>query len=375
MITKRIKHISHNDLDGYAATVLTELIVEAYPKDMFSLEVVNTLPNKILAEVRKTIDNIDNYDIIIITDLAIKQQLVDYIEESGHKDKFRIFDHHQTTVDSSLYDWIELKVELPDKKGRMRQTCGTELYYNFIRQDRIFDIHALNLKSDQAISHFVEVVRAYDTYEFYYKKEEGGFNLVYDDAPRLNTLFHAINHDEFKDYVNNYIHENETDFMQLTVSTPKYPWVSKIIQLDDERNKRYVESALKKLKIVHLKKDIVKDGKINEIDYHVGLVFAEKNGPMIGKAACKANPNIDFCAVVTNNQVSFYADNDDVDVSILAQLLGGGGHKQASGFTIDYVDSNWLNWMHFSDMINIAGHILPTYNTNEIKYTEGITSK
>lgn len=361
MATTRIKHISHNDLDGYSATVLTELIVDKYPKGMFSLEVVNILPNKLIEEVNETLMNINNFDLIIITDLAVKQELVDIIENSGHKEKFRVFDHHETDVNCENYKWLTVKIEKPDKKGNMKKTCGTELYYDFIRQDTVFDIHILQLKTDQAISHFVEVVRSYDTYDFYNNLTSGEkFDLVAEDAPRLNTLFHAIDHSEFKLYIDRYIHEDKIDFMQLTVSTERYPWINKVIELEDRKNKRYVESAMKKLNVITLDKSIFKNEKVHELHYIVGLVFAEKNGPMIGKAACKNYPEIDFCAVLTNNQVSLYTSKSEVDVSSIARLLGGGGHKRVAGFTISYSDSNWLNKNHFNAMVNIAGNISPT---------------
>lgn len=380
-VFKRILHISHNDTDGYGCTTLTELIVNYYPAGMFSLNMMNIIPKNLYSSIKQALNEIENYDLIIITDLAVNQHVVDLIANSGYAEKFVVLDHHDAReIDVSKYPFLHLHkyqienerdvlTELEYKEGYylkadgseelsdklIPKTCGTELYYNFICNDNVFDLNVLSLPNNIAISHYVEVIRMYDTFSF--DSDDSYISIARDDAPRFNTLFYALPHDDFRQYVDDYIHGHDIDWMQLTTSSKKYPWASKVIELENFRNEKYIKAALKKMQIVDLNKSIYKNGDIHNLNYRIGVIFAEKNGPMIGKAARDNNIDIDICAVVANAQVSFYQVKAGVDVSIPAKLLGGGGHNGASGFTISYTDANALNIEHFKHMIDIAGNI------------------
>lgn len=379
-ITTRIKHISHTDLDGVCCSTLSELIVNSYPQGMFSLELVNINPKLLYGAIKQTLNEIGNYDLIIITDLAISPIIADLIQNSGYSEKFRVMDHHESDCDVSKYPWLninkykvnrnELTPEeyksgefihpknIEDTNAMIPMTCGTELYYKFIKNDRIFDIKMLNLPDTNAIEHLVETVASYDTFTFdIHSGEDNYLSLVDEDAPRLNTLYHAIPHEEFRQYIDDYIHSREIEWMQLTVSSHKYPWVSKIVELEERSNQKYVEAALKKLQITKMHREFFKGGSIHSFDYTIGLVFAEKDGPLIGKAVRDQNIPCDICAVVANNQISFYRVNPDIDVSIIARLLNGGGHKGASGFTISYESANAISLAHFNKMVDEAANI------------------
>jgi hypothetical protein len=211
-------------------------------------------------------------------------------------------------------------------------------------------------------------------------------------APRLNILFHSLEKEEFKKYIKNYI-TNDTfgkkkiqvgavgeytegpngklisrmpdinsdkveelsdeekakkvlyfykdndineNYLMLTLSTEEYPWINKVVEIEERKNKKYIEAALKKINIISLNKNIFKNGRLYPVNYTIGLIFAEKNASDIAEAANKAYPEIDLCAVVTNNQVGLYTIRNDINVGTLAMLLGGGGHKKAAGFTINY---------------------------------------
>ena len=120
-----------------------------------------------------------------------------------------------------------------------------------------------------------------------------------------------------------------------------------------------METALRRLIKTPFSCSVYRDTKIHHLDYNIGVVFAEKNGPIIGNTACENNPDIDFCAVVSNNQVSIYTNRKELNVSQIAKLFGGGGHSDAAGLTIPYINANVYNLAHFFSIIECAGRMTP----------------
>lgn len=357
----RMKHISHLDLDGYGSTILSEILMMFYPDGAMTLETANILPNKLTAEMEKTFENIDNYDLIVITDLAVNQTLVDMIKSNPNGNKVRVFDHHLCEIKDLPSNFIVTE-QSPIHKDKL--TCATELYYNFIRTDKVYTlIHDKSVR--KAIGYFVECVRVYDTFEFWSTRNDSinEIDMTYFDAPRLNTLFHIMDRDEFKEYIRKYIYSPSWEC--LTTSNTDYPWITKVLELEQNKNVKYVESAIRRMVRTPFKYNIYKDKHIHELDYNIGVIFAEKSSPVIANTALERNPDLDFCAVVSNNQVSIYANKNEINVSTIAKIFGGGGHKEAAGFTIPYVNAAVFNMQHFEKIIMCAGNLISSQNTFE----------
>lgn len=352
----RMRHISHNDLDGYASTILSKTMLSCLPDGFMTLKTSNILPNKLTAEVTEVIEHLDDYDRIVITDLAINSDIVDMIKNCNAPDKFLVFDHHDTVLTDLPKNFMITKTLTRKGTDTPIPTCATELYYNALKYDPVFDIITLFTQGTHNLSYFVDCVRVYDTYEFwkYRNLPDNEKDAVVFDAPRLNTLFHLLEREDFEEYIKYYL-SGAIGWMKLTVSTPDYPYFSAILEIENRRNQRYVESAIKRIikTPFHIRK--WKGQQVIKIDHLCGVVFAEKNGPVIGNTACEQNPDIDFCAVVSNNQVSLYTNREDIDVAPIARIFGGGGHKEASGFTISFNSANTLNLNHFIDLLKIAG--------------------
>ena len=358
----RMKHISHLDLDGYGATILSEILQSFYPDDAMTLETRNILPNRLINEINETIENIDNYDLVVITDLAINQQIIDLINNCKKGNIFRVFDHHICKAEN-VPDNFVITINSPIHKNKL--TCATELYYNFIKNDRVYGL-IYNDDIRKAIAYFVECVRIYDTFEFWATRndDDNEIDMMYKDAPRLNTLFHIMEREDFKQYIYHYINNaNSSSWILLTHSSTAYPWISKILELENNKNTKYVESALRRMVRTPFNYSIYKDGKIYDLDYLVGVIFAEKSSPVIANTALERNDDIDFCAVVSNNQVSIYTNRPNVDAFEIAKIFGGGGHKEAAGFTIPYSSATVFNMEHFNKIIECAASIEPNTTT------------
>ena len=129
--------------------------------------------------------------------------------------------------------------------------------------------------------------------------------------------------------------------------------------MEANKNNRYVDAALRRLIKTDFCCTLWRNNKPHKLDYHIGVIFAEKNGPVIGNTACENNPELDFCAIVSNNQVSLYTNKENIDVSSIAKLFGGGGHEEAAGLTIPYINANVYSLNHFFNIIECAGRLTP----------------
>lgn len=351
---RRMKHISHLDLDGYSSTIISEVLQKYLPENYMYLETENILPNRLNGIVAELIQHLDDWDIVVITDLAINKDLLEMITTCSNPEKFRIFDHHECDLENLPENIIVTKVSpfFPDKLS-----CATELYYNFIINDPIFDLIKIS-GLPNALRYFVECVRVYDTYEFWATRNDNECEQyeTYVDAPRLNTLFHILEREDFKEYCYEYLINRG---FALTRSSPSYPFVGEILKLESNKNKRYVDAALRRLIRTDFNCTVYRQNDVHNLNYHIGVVFAEKNGPVIGNTACELNDDIDFCAVVSNNQVSLYTNRPNINVSDIAKIFGGGGHAEAAGLTIPYINANVYNLRHFFSIIECAGRLTP----------------
>lgn len=362
----RMKHISHLDLDGYGATMLSEYVADSYPEGFFYLETENILPSKLNDMMAEVIANIDSWDIVVVTDLSINKDLIDMINVCPEKDKIHIFDHHEYDRDIItelpetviVQQYIDPEDDLRENpQGKL--TCATALYFKFLSADPIYDLIKVKCAVDGDVAKYlVDCIRVYDTFEFWPSRndEPNELPLEYVEAPRLNTLFHILERGEFKDYIRHYLDVRKN---YLTFSSANYPHISEILRLESFKNKRYVDAALRRCIHTDFVCTVWKDGQPTDLKYRIGVVFAEKNGPIIGNTACENFDDIDFCAVVSNNQVSLYTDRPNINVRNIAKLFGGGGHAEASGFTIPYVNANVYNLDHFFKIIECAAHLIP----------------
>lgn len=351
----RMKHLSHLDLDGFGATILSEILMKFYPDNSTLLDTRNILPNKLAQELAETLEHIDEYDIVVITDLAINQNVLNMIRSHPQGYKVHVFDHHITDVDH-LEPNMVVTENSPMHPGHL--TCATELYFNFIRNDEIYTmIH--NPAIRKAISYFVECVRVYDTFEFWSTRNDPELeqDMSYLDAPRLNTLFHIMDREEFKEYIFKYIYS--TNWERLTISTHSYPWVSKILELENNKNMKYVESAIRRIVKTPLNCTVYRGSAVHHLNYNAGVIYAERSSPLIANEALERHVDLDLCAVVSNNQVSLYSNKENVNVCEIAKIFGGGGHASAAGFTIPYISASVFNMDHFARILECAGNLVP----------------
>lgn len=278
-----ITHIA--DPDGAFPIILSKLIFDDI--DFYSCEKIEV--DGILKQV------LESYDTIYIVDLNVSKEMAEFInQDETLKNKILVFDHHKSEEHLNMYPFIHVVVENNGIKE-----SGTSLYYKYLK-----DLTNSSLLNKDSVSTLVELVRENDTFDF---------NELYkEQALQFRNLYDIYGREKYIEHFYNFVLEN--DAFEFT-GTEKV-----LIELEQERAKRYIEE-----KMQHVKK-----AKINGIP--VGIVFAEQNRSMLGHMMSSTMTDIDIAIVINvDRSISYRADKEEIDTNILAIPCGGGGHKHASG--------------------------------------------
>lgn len=278
-----ITHIA--DPDGAFPIILSKLIFDDI--DFYSCEKIEV--DGILKQV------LEAYDTIYIVDLNVSKEMAEFInQDETLKNKILVFDHHKSEEHLNMYPFIHVVVENNGIKE-----SGTSLYYKYLK-----DLTNNSLLNKDSVSTLVELVRENDTFDF---------NELYKEpALQFRNLYDIYGREKYIEHFYNFVLENDT--FEFT-GTEKV-----LIELEQERAKRYIEE-----KMQHVKK-----AKINGIP--VGIVFAEQNRSMLGHMMASTMTDIDIAIVINvDRSISYRADKEEIDTNVLAIPCGGGGHKHASG--------------------------------------------
>lgn len=291
-----IKLITHNDLDGVGCYIVAKYFLEE-EIDVSYCSYKNI--NEITSQV---IDNEEKYSQIIITDISVNEYISEKLNQL-RRCKVVLLDHHPTALFLNKYEWA--KVEIECDKGK---TCGTKLLFDQLKVGN----------ENPAICYFVELVRKYDTWEWKDK-----YN---DEIPKqLNDLMYMIGREEFiKDMVYK-TKSNEVLFDNL---------YCKLLDLRQNEIDRYIEKKEKNI--------VVK----NILGYKAGIVFADNFISELGNKLSGLHPELDFIAMINQETISYRTIKEDVNLSEIAKVFGGGGHPKASG---SQISENNIN--NFIDML------------------------
>ncbi|MDL4843004.1 DHH family phosphoesterase [Aquibacillus rhizosphaerae] len=283
------KLLSHNDLDGVGCGILAKL---AFGNK------VNVRYNSISSldcEVNYFLEN-NNKDIFLfITDLSVNEEnekrLESFYQAGG---KVKLLDHHKTALTFNEYDWGQVEVE--DNEGKL--TSATSLFYNYLIAQKLLD-------PSETIAEFVELVRQYDTWEW-----EKNDNIK---AKQLNTLFFLISIDDFE--------QKMIPRLTTTDSFDFDEFELKLLEMEEEKTERYIRRKRRQLI----------QSEVN--GYFAGIVHAESYHSELGNELGKEYPHLDYIVILNmgGKRMGFRTIHDDVDVSEVAGLFGGGGHEKASG--------------------------------------------
>jgi oligoribonuclease NrnB/cAMP/cGMP phosphodiesterase (DHH superfamily) len=297
----KTKLFTDSDLDGIGCGIVMSNAGE--------VDITYSNPRKINNDIIAFINDgtYSEYGMIFITDLSVTIETADLIENVFDKGPvWRLLDHHLTGVHLRPYLWSIIKTH--DDNGEL--CCGTYLIHEVMRP---------LLKNPVEMDKFVSLVNSYDT-----------FNWVKEDrieAKHFNDLFGIYGRDRFISHITKVIAEGSSEFIGPTERI--------VIDIEQERIERHIHNKTKQLR------------RFKTANYTVGVIFNEKYVSETGKTICENEPDLDFIILLDYGYrtAGMRTIRDDIDLSEIAKRFGGGGHKKAAGFPIEFyynlLDSLW----------------------------------
>lgn len=289
----KVLNITHvSDMDGRGCEILTKLVFE-------DTEIILTEPG-LVHEVIETLDY-KKYDKIFITDLALTLKTGLIIEENHEfKNKVKHLDHHVTDMTPKNFSWS--KVYETDETGF--EVCGTTLYYDYLLENYPDN----EIIKRNSVKEVVEGIRCQDTYTF-----EKYNNTL---GPSLTNVFSNTDIDKFIESIINRLKNGNPEHFILTDEEKA------IVETCEREVKEYIEECDKRLI------------RIDFLGYKVGLSISSKYRSVVGnKLSERYKDELDFILIADCNREKFSARTvNDIDLNIICNQVGGGGHPKAAGF-------------------------------------------
>lgn len=346
-------HVSHTDLDGVGAIILSRFIVENSGNSE-NFEYYTCGYHSVEEKVAEILDRMDTGEDIklVITDISFREVsgLAERIEKS-HKNKVMLFDHHATSNYLNQYDWAKSKEA--NEKGEL--TCGTAWYYDWLMTkspDREL------FKKNQYLNQFVTLVNLWDTWRWV-----TDFTEPRQEASTLNMLLSIKGKEWFmedilkqsKDLFALYTAFDFTESDELLIRSKKLEIERQVETKDKEMmlakllfsvySDKQVEFAQKYLQDLGTEqyekyKHILQKGY--SCKFKVGVIHLTENISDVGNELVRRHPELDIIIIISMpNTVSYRTAKDlSVPLGVIANWMGsgkGGGHPQSAGSVI----SNW----------------------------------
>jgi oligoribonuclease NrnB/cAMP/cGMP phosphodiesterase (DHH superfamily) len=243
-------------------------------------------------EVVDTLLNKTNDDILLV-DVSVSEAFAERVGASG---RVEIIDHHKGALPLARFDWCEIE--------RENQRSGAMMFYDWLmKQDDIYKDSVWQYRD------FVKAVDDYDrwVHEIPESKTLATFHYVLGQRLFLDRFLKnpSLNLNEAERYAINLESEKKADFIERT------------------------------------KKDaFIRTFRLNDKDIRVGFVLSSTYQSELGHAMCQdLDLDIDVAAIVGLHKISLRSEKggDEVDLSVIAKLNGGGGHTSAAGCSLSKV--------------------------------------
>jgi len=306
---KIIYHITDGDLDGIGSLIVSKIFVEPVCK---KIDYYSTFDRDLpVFDLKKA----EEADIIIFTDLA-PFSLSFYNQINKDLNKVYIFDHHATTR--------SILSELPNYFFDIER-CGSKIFFDFLSQD---------VKVKKSLIEFIDLIQTYDLFQTdspIWRQAKGLNNLLFAlvdwNLKNEGVSFHLASEKFINSQINKLINRDTFFFTPLEKELIfkaenkekqyfKQAKVSLKIRQDNSGNNYGVFSCASKISLVS---HLLLNDLNGKVDYLVGFSTWDKN----------------------NTKISLRSGKNGIDVSTIASLWGGGGHKNSAG--IDFKEKEKLN--------------------------------
>lgn len=318
-------HISHNDLDGFGCQFTTQVIFKnpIYYNANYGLEVKMYIKDAL--QKIATFDK-DEEILFLITDLNLTTEEsrtlnrdINNLNENGYKINLQLLDHHGTGQPSAdKYDWYYL--DTTRSATKITYDYLSENYENF--KDLCPDSFENLINAINAVDIWLEDNSLFEFGKVCMSMISKAFEIN-------NSLFDQQSR-EYKFYLLtqalNYVNEEDG---HIHLDENIYKIKKAFLNINDVNDTMDNISSQYLVKSLAAKKDeltIYYQDKKGLLTYNLGGISIPAN------AFLKANPDFDFFLDINRRGRAGFRANNNLDVSLLAQkLAGGGGHPNASG--------------------------------------------
>jgi len=278
-----IYHISHNDLDGVACAVVLKRTIGNHPYKHHFCD-YHTMEDSI----NKTYSSLQGKDTLVITDTSPSAKFVK--NDSEGENRLIVVDHHKTNAFLSTYPKHVLNTT----------KCATYLV------SRHFSCaHEYVLSPDE--KDFVDAVNAWDMWEVNSPHRARGENL--------NNILNFVGRAEFY----------RTFSANITADLSD-PFFIKASEYIGQGKNRYVRRVVDT--------QVKNDTHFDDFGNTFKVFVAEDHTSYVGHEALEREEceNVGYVVIVNPLSNSVSLRSNTMDVSVVASAMGGGGHKEASGF-------------------------------------------
>lgn len=303
MAKRMIKLFSHNDLDGFGAPLLLKAVQPIMFNDT-EFEMTNCGAGRIDEEFARWLRSPEasRFTDVYIMDMTPDSDYTFQQLNNNFANHWLVFDHHESEEAlRSKYAANSVTAANP----RVAPSA-TSLVWDWLKQQPHFA--ELDSKRQQELAYLVELIRAYDTWDWQNDPDMSAEERT--AADNLDQLFWFYPLQDSASFVTEVFAAGWQKYQQDN---------QLLIHTLNERRAKYLKSHLKDM----LKTTIA--------GHHFGVVYADDYKSEIAHELLEQNPDVDAALVVSPVSVSLRS-NGKLDVAKFAEkYFNGGGHADAAG--------------------------------------------
>jgi oligoribonuclease NrnB/cAMP/cGMP phosphodiesterase (DHH superfamily) len=235
------------------------------------------------------IDLVEGYDIVYIVDISMPLAKMMVLKQMNKRVIW--IDHHARTIEQ-----VEKSIELEGIRDKNNEHSACVLTWIYLYPKKVCPLILLHIED-------------LDLWKFKYPKTNAlylGIDTSYPYPFGLDNLVKFLYHDYYSENVENLIRVGETI---------------------DKHQKTQILRTVMIGKVIPWK------------EYKIAIINTNLNKSKVGNDALKEFPDCNFALIwhLTKDKVNVsLRSRGDTDVAKVAEKFGGGGHKPASGFVIDF---------------------------------------
>lgn len=303
----KILLLTHTDLDGSGPVMALQGFNNVDIKHVANFNMSSTIKTNAL-------EHSNEYDLIIATDISCNLEDAESIKDVPN---IILLDHHKTALALNDYPFAVVaefnpedtfcKEKYPD--NYLGRASGTSLLVDFMYESGM-------RKENATLNEIAHAIRAYDTWDWY--------NTLNDTFPQVfNNAAYAVGLNRFEQSKINLIAENPDKVPENLLSELE----ETVLEIEKEKQEAYINSIRNK----YIENDITVQGK----DYSMLFCSATQFNAAVFDDMREQYPEKDIFVIYNGVSFGMRAQKDDIDITPIATLCGGGGHAHAAGFSCD----------------------------------------